>query len=59
LAGAVVGAQFGTRAGAKLRSEQLRGLLALLVLAVCARLAYGLFATPEDLFSIGIPLGQE
>ena len=59
LAGAVVGAQFGTRAGARLRSEQLRGLLALLVLAVCARLAYGLFATPEDLFSIGIPLGQE
>jgi len=59
LAGAVVGAQFGTRAGAKLRSEQLRGLLALLVLAVCARLAYGLIATPEDLFSIGIPLGQE
>ena len=58
LAGAVVGAQFGTRAGARLRSEQLRGLLALLVLAVCARLAYGLFATPEDLFSIAVPLGQ-
>ena len=58
LAGAVVGAQFGTRVGAHLRGEQLRGLLAILVLAVCARLAYGLFTTPIDMFSIAIPLGH-
>ncbi len=53
LAGAVVGAQIGTRVGTKLRGEQLRGLLALMVLGVTAKLAYGLVATPVELFTIG------
>ena len=35
LIGAVVGAQYGTRFGARLPAAQLRGLLALMVLAVC------------------------
>ncbi|EJF90311.1 hypothetical protein MEG_01172 [Bartonella tamiae Th307] len=52
MVGGVIGAQYGTRAGRKLRAEQLRMLLALLVLAVCARLAYQLFVRPSDLFSI-------
>ena len=39
--GGVVGAQFGVRAGARLRGEQLRLLLALLVLAVALRPAVG------------------
>ncbi len=52
LAGAVVGAQFGSRAGGALRGEQLRGLLALLVLAVCGRLAAGLALEPEELYSV-------
>ncbi len=52
LASAVIGAQFGARLSGRLRGEQLRGLLALLVLLVCARLAYGLVATPDDLFVI-------
>ena len=55
LAGAVVGAQFGSRAGQLLRGEQLRGLLALIVLAVVAKLVFDLVATPEDLFSLGAP----
>ena len=52
LFGAVVGAQFGTRIGAMLKGEQLRGLLALLVLMVCAKLVYDVVITPEDLFSV-------
>lgn len=50
--GGVIGAQYGTRTGRKLKAEQLRMLLALLVLAVCARLAYQLFVRPDDLFSL-------
>ncbi|HBP58956.1 MAG TPA: permease, partial [Alphaproteobacteria bacterium] len=52
LFGAVVGAQFGSRAGALLRGEQLRGLLALLVLAVCVKIGYDLVVRPEDLLSV-------
>jgi hypothetical protein len=52
LTGAVIGAQLGTRAGGRLRGEQLRGLLALIVLAVCAKIAYDLVSTPFDVFSI-------
>lgn len=52
LASAVIGAQFGARVSGRLRGEQLRGLLALLVLLVCARLAYGLVVTPDELFVI-------
>ncbi|MEJ8570974.1 sulfite exporter TauE/SafE family protein [Microbaculum marinum] len=48
--GGVMGAQFGVQAGVKLRGEQLRLLLALLVLAVCGRVLYGLVATPEDFY---------
>lgn len=52
LAGAAIGAQFGSRAGARLRGEQLRGLLALLVLAVCAKLALDLAVEPDELYSV-------
>jgi len=50
--GGVVGAQLGVRAGAKLRGEQLRLLLALLVLAVAVGLLWQLIATPADLYSL-------
>ncbi len=53
LIGAVIGAQLGAKAGAKLRGEQLRILLAAMVLAVCAKLGYDLTITPSDLYSIG------
>lgn len=52
IVGGVIGAQVGTQLGARLRAEQLRILLALLVLAVCGRLALDLFLTPEDLYSL-------
>ena len=48
----VVGAQYGVRVGQKLRGEQLRALLALLILAVGVRLAIQLVITPDDLYSI-------
>ena len=53
MVGGVIGAQFGASAGQKLKGEQLRALLAIIVLIVCARLAYELVATPSELFSIG------
>jgi len=58
LLGAVVGAQFGTKLGAALRGEQLRGLLALMVLAVCTKLAFDLIATPADPYTLGSVVGH-
>lgn len=52
IVGGVVGAQVGANLGAKLRAEQLRILMALLVLAVCAKLAFDLFVQPTQLYSI-------
>jgi uncharacterized protein len=53
LVGGVIGAQIGAIFGAKMRGEQLRILLGLIVLVVCGRVAYGLVVTPDDLFSLG------
>jgi uncharacterized membrane protein YfcA len=50
--GSVIGAQFGGRIGARLPGEQLRFLLALLILTVAIGLCYELVATPDDLFAI-------
>jgi uncharacterized membrane protein YfcA len=50
--GGAVGAQFGVRMSARMRGEQLRLLLGLLVLAVAIRLLWGLIATPADLYSV-------
>lgn len=52
--GGVVGAQLGVRIGAQLRGEQLRLLLAILVLAVGARLLIDLVVTPADIFSVTV-----
>ena len=49
--GGVLGAQAGSAAGQRLRAEQLRLLLAILVLGVGLRLLVGLFS-PADLFSL-------
>ena len=51
-AGGVIGGQFGVRAGQKLRGEQLRALLAMMVLAVAIRLLLDLVLKPAELFSI-------
>ena len=56
--GGVAGAQYGARAGQRLRGDQLRAMLAVLVLLVALRLAYTLFVRPGDPFSItldGLP----
>ncbi len=53
LVGGVIGAQIGTRIGVKMKAEQLRILLALLVLAVCGKLAFDLLVVPSELYSLG------
>lgn len=50
--GGVFGAQLGTKLGMKLPAEKLRGLLSLMVVAVCLRLALGLFLTPKEFFTL-------
>jgi uncharacterized membrane protein YfcA len=53
----VIGAQYGAAAGARLKGEQLRLLLAALVLLVCARIGWDLVVTPPDLFSLSTAFG--
>ncbi|MBY2999144.1 sulfite exporter TauE/SafE family protein [Rhizobium leguminosarum] len=54
----VIGAQYGVRVGQKLRGEQLRALLGLLVLAVGVRLAIALVVTPADVYSVVMGAGN-
>lgn len=58
LIGGVIGAQIGTRIGVKLRAEQLRILLAIMVLAVCVKLSFDLLLTPSELFVLGAAGGH-
>ena len=53
LLGGVIGAQIGTQIGVKMKAEQLRILLAIMVLAVCGKLAFDLLVMPSELYSIG------
>jgi uncharacterized membrane protein YfcA len=53
LVGGVVGAQFGAQIGTRLKAEQLRILLAIMVLAVSGKLALDLLLMPSELYSIG------
>lgn len=57
MAGGVIGAQFGAVAGEKLKGEQLRFLLAGLVLLVGLRMGWDLFVPPSELFSISSVVG--
>lgn len=50
--GGVVGAQVGTRIGLHLKAEQLRILLALLVLAVAGKIALDLLLEPAERYSV-------
>ena len=54
LIGGVIGAQFGTRIGLKMKAEQLRVLLAVLVLAVCIKLGLDLLIKPTEIYSIAV-----
>ena len=53
LVGGVIGAQVGTQIGTRMRAEQLRILLAIMVLAVCGKLAFDLLVQPAELYTIG------
>jgi uncharacterized membrane protein YfcA len=52
--GGVIGAQIGVRIGSKLKAEYLRGILAILVLLVCAKILTDLILTPNDMFTTSI-----
>ena len=53
LLGGVAGAQFGAAMGGKLRGEETRALLGLLVLGVAGSLFWDLLRVPQTLFSVG------
>ena len=57
MVGSVAGAQFGARAGQRLKAEQLRALLALLVLGVGVRFFLSLVIPPPDPYSIEVQGG--
>ena len=50
--GGVIGAQIGTVVGTRLKAEQLRILLASLVLGVAIKIAFDLLLRPDELYSI-------
>ena len=50
--GGVIGAQVGARLGSTFKAEYLRGVLAILVLAVCVKIFLDLTLTPNDIFSL-------
>jgi len=52
--GGVIGAQIGVRIGSQLKAEYLRGILAILVLLVCAKILTDLILTPSDLFTTSL-----
>ena len=52
--GGVIGAQIGVILGSRLKAEYLRGILAILVLAVCGKIFTDLVLKPNDLFSLVI-----
>ncbi len=54
MVGGVIGAQFGASAGKYLRGDQLRALLAALILAVAIRFGFTLFLKPGDLYSMAV-----
>lgn len=58
IVGGVIGAQVGTQIGTRMRAEQLRILLALMVLAVCGKLAFDLLVQPSELYSLGAAGGH-
>jgi uncharacterized protein len=58
MVGGVIGAQFGARAGQKIRGEQLRLLLGILVLLVGLRFAVDMVLRPDELYSVRVEGGS-
>jgi len=57
MVGGVIGAQFGARIGQNIRGDQLRVLLALLVLAVALRFFTGLVGEPGERYALSLLSG--
>ena len=58
LFGGVIGAQLGARASSRFRAEELRIVLALIVLFVGLQMGLGVFVAPKDPFVLVSGLGQ-
>jgi uncharacterized membrane protein YfcA len=58
IVGGVIGAQIGTRVGAKLPGEKMRFLLAAMVIGVCGKMLVDLVSTPGDVFSLALAGGH-
>lgn len=54
LIGGVIGAQFGTKVGTRLRGDHARLILSCIVVTVAAKLAWDLVAVPADLYTLTI-----
>jgi len=54
LAGGLAGTQIGARMGTRLKGDQLRLLLALMIVAVWIKLVYDVISTPENLYSLEV-----
>jgi uncharacterized membrane protein YfcA len=52
IVGGVIGAQMGVRLGTRMRSDQLRIVFAILVLAIAAELIVTLARTPDDIYTL-------
>jgi uncharacterized membrane protein YfcA len=57
LVGGVLGAQIGARASSRFRAEELRAILALIVLLVGLRMGLGLFVRPDEAFVLMSGMG--
>jgi uncharacterized membrane protein YfcA len=58
LFGGVIGAQLGARASGRFRAEELRAVLALIVLLVGLQMGLSLFVPPEELFAFAPGVGK-
>ena len=58
MVGGVIGAQFGARVGQNIRGDQLRALLALVVLAVALRFLIGLVVPPDERYALEFLAGR-
>lgn len=54
LLGSVIGTQWGAQLSQKIPTYILRGMMAVMLTAVALRLAYGLFITPQDIFTLTV-----
>ena len=54
LMGSVIGTQWGVRIAHHIPQYRLRGMMAFMLAIIALRLAYGLFITPQDMFTLTV-----